>query len=355
MKTIRLTTAKPWSATSWPSASRSTATSSPPVPGGVRHLRPRQRDLSRSRLGGGQGRPSPPGEARTNRAWRWPRSPTPRPSVAARSWSRPARSARARPTWSRRPAVAHANRLPVLLLAGDTFASRMPDPVLQQVEHFADPSVTVNDSFKAVTRYWDRIVRPEQLVHSLPHAVATMLDPATCGPAFLALPQDVQAEAYDYPDALLRAVPPPDPPASTRPGAARRRRRGAGRGDQAADHRRRRRPLLPSRGRSCGPSPRGTTSPSWRRWPGKASLLSAHPLNAGPIGSTGCTSANALAAEADVVLAVGTRLQDFTTGSWTVFRERGGAAHRPQHGDLRRGQAPRAAARRPTPGRGCSS
>ena len=95
--------------------------------------------------------------------------------------------------------VAHANRLPLLLLAGDTFAGRVPDPVLQQVEQFGDPSVTVNDAFRAVTRYWDRIVRPEQLMHSLPHAVATMLDPADCGPAFLGLPQDVQAEAYDYP------------------------------------------------------------------------------------------------------------------------------------------------------------
>jgi 3D-(3,5/4)-trihydroxycyclohexane-1,2-dione acylhydrolase (decyclizing) len=82
--------------------------------------------------------------------------------------------------------VAHANRLPVLLLGGDTFAHRIPDPVLQQVESFSDPSVTVNDSFKAVTRFWDRIVRPAQVVHSLPHAVATMLDPASCGPAFIA-------------------------------------------------------------------------------------------------------------------------------------------------------------------------
>ena len=96
--------------------------------------------------------------------------------------------------------VAHANRLPVLLLAGDTFQSRIPDPVLQQVEHFGDPTVTVNDAFKPVSRYWDRLTRPEQVVHSLPHAVATMLDPANCGPAFIALPQDVQAEAYDFPE-----------------------------------------------------------------------------------------------------------------------------------------------------------
>ena len=85
--------------------------------------------------------------------------------------------------------VAHANRLPVLLLAGDTFQSRVPDPVLQQVEHFGDPTVTVNDAFKPVTRYWDRLTRPEQVVHSLPHAVATMLDPANCGPAFIVSPR----------------------------------------------------------------------------------------------------------------------------------------------------------------------
>ncbi|MGB1688993.1 MAG: thiamine pyrophosphate-binding protein, partial [Ilumatobacteraceae bacterium] len=99
--------------------------------------------------------------------------------------------------------VAHANRLPVLLLSGDTFQSRIPDPVLQQVEHFGDPTITVNDAFKPVSRYWDRITRPEQLLHSLPHAVATMLDPASRGPVFLALPQDVQAESFDYPDAFF--------------------------------------------------------------------------------------------------------------------------------------------------------
>ncbi|MFZ4720783.1 MAG: thiamine pyrophosphate-binding protein, partial [Ilumatobacteraceae bacterium] len=99
--------------------------------------------------------------------------------------------------------VAHSNRLPVLLLSGDTFASRVPDPVLQQVEHFGDPTISVNDAFKPVVRYWDRIVRPEQLIPSLPQMLATLLDPADCGPAFLALPQDVQSEAYDFPDELF--------------------------------------------------------------------------------------------------------------------------------------------------------
>ncbi len=96
-------------------------------------------------------------------------------------------------------ALAHANRLPILLLPGDTFATRDPDPVLQQVEHFGDPSITVNDCFRPVSRYFDRITRPEQLLTSLPQALATLLDPEHCGPATLALPQDVQTFAYDYP------------------------------------------------------------------------------------------------------------------------------------------------------------
>src|SRR6187549_2758125 len=104
-------------------------------------------------------------------------------------------------------AVAHANRLPLLLLAGDTFASRLPDPVLQQVEHFGAPATTVNDAFRPVVRYWDRITRPAQLLTSLPQAVATMLDAGECGPAFLGLPQDVQAEAYDFPVEFFARVP----------------------------------------------------------------------------------------------------------------------------------------------------
>src|SRR5919108_2546067 len=103
-------------------------------------------------------------------------------------------------------AIAHADRLPLLLLAGDTFSSRLPDPVLQQIEQFHDPSITVNDAFRPVTRYWDRIASPEQIIQSLPQAVATMLDPADCGPAFLGLCQDVQAEAYDYPERFFEKV-----------------------------------------------------------------------------------------------------------------------------------------------------
>src|ERR671919_2097755 len=99
--------------------------------------------------------------------------------------------------------IAHANRLPVLLLSGDTFSTRLPDPVLQQVEHFHDPTITVNDAFRPVTRYWDRITRPEQILSSFPRAVATMLDPADCGPAFIGLAQDVQAEAFDFPSVFF--------------------------------------------------------------------------------------------------------------------------------------------------------
>ena len=215
-------------------------------------------------------------------------------------------------------AVAHANRLPVLLLSGDTFASRIPDPVLQQVEGFGDPSVTVNDTFKPVTRYWDRIVKPVQVVHTLPHAVATMLDPATCGPAFLGLPQDVQAEAYDYParffDTTVHEIPRP------RPDEGQLARAAAVLGEAT-------KPLIIAGGgvhyslaeEELRSFAERHNIPVVETVAGKATLLSAHRLNAGPIGSTGCTSANALAGEADVVLAVGSRLQDFTTGSWTVF------------------------------------
>ncbi|MFI4988046.1 MAG: thiamine pyrophosphate-binding protein, partial [Alphaproteobacteria bacterium] len=101
-------------------------------------------------------------------------------------------------------ALAHANRLPLLLLPGDVFASRRPDPVLQQIEGFADPTVSVNDCFRPVSRWWDRITRPEQLLASLPQAMRVLTDPADCGPVTLALPQDVQAEAYDYPAAFFR-------------------------------------------------------------------------------------------------------------------------------------------------------
>ncbi len=215
-------------------------------------------------------------------------------------------------------AVAHANRLPLLLLAGDTFHSRIPDPVLQQVEQFDQPSVTVNDAFRPVTRYWDRITSPAQVAQSLPLALATMLDPADCGPAFIGLPQDVQAEAYDYPVRLFEPVvhelrrQRPDHRELAAAAAALRDARAplivAGGGVHYA--------LAEQQLRSFAEQHH---LPVVETMAGKSTLLADHPLYAGPIGVTGCPQANALAAQADVVLAVGTRLQDFTTGSWTVF------------------------------------
>ncbi len=217
-------------------------------------------------------------------------------------------------------AVAHANRLPLLIISGDSFQSRIPDPVLQQVEHFGDPSMTVSDAFKAVTRYWDRITRPEQLVQSLPQALATMLDPEECGPAYLGLPQDVAAEAYDYPTAFFQ----------TRVHRIRRPGPDPAEVEAAAEVlARAERPLIIAGGgvHYSGATTALTDFAERRGIPvvetvaGKATLVWDHPNYAGPIGVTGSTCANALAEEADVVLAVGTRLQDFTTGSWTVFKD----------------------------------
>jgi 3D-(3,5/4)-trihydroxycyclohexane-1,2-dione acylhydrolase (decyclizing) len=214
--------------------------------------------------------------------------------------------------------VAHANRLPLLLLPGDTFTSRAPDPVLQQVEHFHDPGATVNDAFRAVTRYFDRITRPEQLMATLPQVARVLTDPADCGPVVLALPQDVQAETFDFPAALFAPVthrilrPRPD-------------RRSVA---QAVDIlRSARRPLMVLGGgvRYSGAASialdfaRRHGIPVTETTAGRTLIPHDDPLHAGPLGITGSRSANNLAALADVVLAVGTRLQDFTTASWTVF------------------------------------
>lgn len=219
-------------------------------------------------------------------------------------------------------AIAHADRLPLLLFAGDTFANRLPDPVLQQVEQFHDPTITVNDAFRPVTRYWDRITHPEQILQSLPHAVATMLDPADCGPAFIGLPQDVQAGGFDFPAPFFERR------------VHRIRRSGPDPAElaAAADVLRSARRLLLIAGGGVHYSLATAELSSFAERhgvpvvetvAGKSSLTWDHPCNAGPLGVTGSTSANALAAEADVVLAVGTRLQDFTTGSWSVFQDEG--------------------------------
>ncbi len=216
--------------------------------------------------------------------------------------------------------VAMANRLPLLLLAGDTFQSRIPDPVLQQVEHFGEPSTTVNDAFRPVVRYWDRLTRPEQVVQSLPIALHTMLDPGDCGPAFIGLPQDVQAEAYDYPERFfartVHRMRRPRPDTQELAEAASRLRTAE-------------RPLIIAGGGvhwslaepELARFAAAHNIPVVETVAGRTSLVSGDPLNAGTLGVTGCTSANALAGEADVVLAVGSRLQDFATGSWTVFKD----------------------------------
>ena len=211
-------------------------------------------------------------------------------------------------------AVAHLNRLPVLLLPGDAFASRLPDPVLQQVEDFSDPTVTANDCFKPVSRYWDRITRPEQLMQSLPQAISVMTDPVDCGPVTLALPQDVQAEAYDYPVSFFRPSlhrlvrQPPD---------ARQLEVVVGLIVGAE------RPLIVAGGgvhysMACadlGSFAERLRIPVAETQAGKGALPWDHPCNVGAMGVTGSAAANSLAAEADLIIAVGTRLQDFTTGS----------------------------------------
>ncbi|ART99951.1 3D-(3,5/4)-trihydroxycyclohexane-1,2-dione acylhydrolase (decyclizing) [Yoonia vestfoldensis] len=215
-------------------------------------------------------------------------------------------------------ALAHANRLPMLMLCGDTFLTRLPDPVLQQLEHFGNPTMGVNDAFKPVSRYWDRITHPAQIIQSLPAALATMLDPADCGPAFLALPQDVQGWAYDYPTSFFaRRV---HRIRSQMPDAREL-------ADAAALLAGAKRPMIIAGGGvQYGDAVAELTAfaqshaiPVVETIAGRANLLADHPLNIGPIGVTGSDSANAIAAQADVILAVGTRLQDFTTGSWTAF------------------------------------
>ena len=214
--------------------------------------------------------------------------------------------------------TAHSNRLPILILAGDTFTNRLPDPVLQQVEHFGDPTVTVNDAFKAVSRYWDRIAHPAQIIASMPQAIATMLDPGDCGPAFISLPQDTQELAFDYPQEFFEervwTIP--------RPRADRDRVAEA-----AALLKTAKTPLIIAGGgvRYSGAEEAVAAFAAERGIPvvetiaGKGGLTHYDPVHCGPVGVVGSTSANALAAEADVILAIGTRLQDFTTGSWTAF------------------------------------
>ena len=215
-------------------------------------------------------------------------------------------------------ATAHVNRLPVLFLPGDVFVSRAPDPVLQQVEDFHDGTVSVNDAFRPVSRYFDRIVHPAQLLTALPRAVHVLTDAALCGPVTLALPQDVQAMAFDYPEAFFSPAPvrfAAMPPADEELAAA------------AAIVRKSKRPLVIAGGgvlyAQAGDALRGFAEahgvPVAETQAGKGSLAWDHALQLGAIGVTGSPAANEAAKDADVVLAVGTRLQDFTTGSHSLF------------------------------------
>ncbi|HET6971459.1 MAG TPA: 3D-(3,5/4)-trihydroxycyclohexane-1,2-dione acylhydrolase (decyclizing) [Phenylobacterium sp.] len=215
-------------------------------------------------------------------------------------------------------ALAHVNRLPVLFLPGDVYASRRPDPVLQQVEAFGDGTVSANDCFRPVSRYFDRITRPEQLLSALPRAMAVMTDPAECGPATLAFCQDVQAEAFDVPEGFFaRRVW-----RIRRPGPDRREL-----DDLAAALRASARPLIVAGGGvlyagaedRLGRLAQALGVPVAETQGGKGALAWDHPTNLGSLGVTGSSAANSAAAEADLVIGVGTRLQDFTTGSRALF------------------------------------
>ena len=215
-------------------------------------------------------------------------------------------------------ALAHANRLPMLLLCGDAYITRLPDPVLQQMENFSNPTDGVNDAFKSVTRFWDRLCHPAQIMQSLPQALGTLLDPADCGPAFIGMPQDVQGWAYDYPESFF----------NKRVHRIRRASPDTHEIDDALTRiRSAKRPMIIAGGgvQYSGAVEELTTFAETYAIPvvetiaGRANLVNTHPLNIGPIGVTGSDSANAIATKADVVIAVGTRLQDFTTGSWTAF------------------------------------
>jgi 3D-(3,5/4)-trihydroxycyclohexane-1,2-dione acylhydrolase (decyclizing) len=216
-------------------------------------------------------------------------------------------------------AVAHVNRLPVLFLPGDVFANRLPDPVLQQIENFGDGTASVNDCFRPVSRYFDRITRPEQIIPALTRAIGVLTDPAECGPVTLAFCQDVQAESYDYPASFFTERvhrprrSPPDAHELTEAVAALRAAK---------------KPLVISGGGVLYSDAENQLLAfcEKRRIPitetqaGKSATPADHPLHAGAIGVTGTEASNRLAEEADVLLGVGTRLADFTSGSWALFK-----------------------------------
>jgi 3D-(3,5/4)-trihydroxycyclohexane-1,2-dione acylhydrolase (decyclizing) len=216
-------------------------------------------------------------------------------------------------------AVAHVNRIPLLLLPGDVFANRIPDPVLQQIEDFDDGTVTANDCFKPVSRYFDRIARPEQLVPALQRAMVVLTDPADCGPVTLAMCQDTQAEAFDYPasffDETVWTTRRPRPDADELTAAVKTLKTA-------------KKPVIIAGGGVLYSEASATLKsfadahgiPVTETQAGKSSLPFLDEMNMGAAGVTGTGASNILLEQADVVLAVGTRLQDFTTGSWALFK-----------------------------------
>ena len=215
-------------------------------------------------------------------------------------------------------ALAHVNRLPVLLLPGDVFADRRPDPVLQQIESFSDGTMSANDCFKPVCRYFDRITRPEQLLKALPKAMSVLTDGAECGPVCLSLCQDVQAEAFDYPEQFFapkiweiyrpRADERAISEAVTALASAKRPVILAGGGVKYSGAQARLKAFAEAGG-----------IPVCATQAGKSVLAEDEPLYLGAVGVTGSSAANQMIAQADLVLAIGTRLQDFTTGSNTLI------------------------------------
>ena len=215
-------------------------------------------------------------------------------------------------------AVAMSNRLPVLFLPGDTYANRMPDPVLQQVEHFNNPGITANDAFKPVTKYFDRITRPEQILQSLPQAVQTMLDPADSGPACLSLCQDTQGEVYDYPEEFfnerIHSIRRPKPDDFQIKEAAEKIKNSKN-------------PIIISGGgvfyseamEELGSFAAKHNIPVTQTVMGYSTMKRDHSHFSGPIGGLGGKAANNLAKKTDLAIAIGTRLADFTTGSWANF------------------------------------
>jgi 3D-(3,5/4)-trihydroxycyclohexane-1,2-dione acylhydrolase (decyclizing) len=215
-------------------------------------------------------------------------------------------------------AVAMSNRVPILFLPGDTFSSRFPDPVLQQVEHFNNPGITANDAFKPVTRYFDRITRPEQIISSLQQALHVMLDPADCGPACISLSQDVQGETYDYPEEFFKE----------RIHTIRRAKPDDFQIKEAVELiKKSKKPIIISGGGVFYSDATDELSafaikhniPVTQTVMGYSTMKKDHSHYLGVIGGLGGRAANNLSKETDTAIAIGTKLADFTTGSWANF------------------------------------